>query len=126
MQKSAFSANWYDREIIKVDKWFPYCRERIAKGLQNTQRALGLLLMVEMDIRILKKVPPEYFHPKPSVDSVLIVLERHKPFILKKDYKKYQSFVYKWIKNNDTCLSHQSLWNTYACLLVDRKDWADK
>ncbi|WP_018930853.1 23S rRNA (adenine(2058)-N(6))-methyltransferase Erm(A) [Gracilibacillus lacisalsi] len=71
--------------------------EGFAKRLQNTQRALGLLLMVEIDIKILKKVPREYFHPKPSVDSVLIVLERHKPLILKKDYKKYQSFVYKWV-----------------------------
>jgi 23S rRNA (adenine-N6)-dimethyltransferase len=68
-----------------------------AKRLQNTKRALGLLLMVEMDIKILKKVPREYFHPKPSVDSVLIALERHKPLILKKDYKKYRSFVYKWV-----------------------------
>ncbi len=68
-----------------------------AKRLQNTQRALGLLLMVEMDVKILKKVPREYFHPKPSVDSVLIVLERHRPLILKEDYKKYQSFVYKWV-----------------------------
>ncbi|MGF2137740.1 rRNA adenine N-6-methyltransferase family protein, partial [Enterococcus faecium] len=31
------------------------------------------------------------------VDSVLIVLERHQPLILKKDYKEYQSFVYKWV-----------------------------
>ncbi|WP_188645887.1 rRNA adenine N-6-methyltransferase family protein, partial [Tsuneonella deserti] len=29
-----------------------------AKRLQNLQRALGLLLMVEMDIKMLKKVPP--------------------------------------------------------------------
>lgn len=48
-----------------------------AKRLQNTKRALGLLLMVELDIRVLKKVPRAYFHPKPNVDSVLIVLERH-------------------------------------------------
>lgn len=68
-----------------------------AKRLQNLQRALGLLLMVEMDIKMLKKVPPLYFHPKPSVDSVLIVLERHQPLISKKDYKKYRSFVYKWV-----------------------------
>ncbi|CCQ93859.1 rRNA adenine N-6-methyltransferase [[Clostridium] ultunense Esp] len=68
-----------------------------AKRLRNTQRALGLLLMLELDIEILKKVPPTYFHPKLSVDSVLIVLERHKPLILKKDYKKYRSFVYKWV-----------------------------
>ncbi|MCU1872688.1 rRNA adenine N-6-methyltransferase family protein, partial [Enterococcus faecium] len=62
-----------------------------------TKRALGLLLMVELDIRVLKKVPRAYFHPKPNVDSVLIVLERHQPLILKKDYKEYQSFVYKWV-----------------------------
>ena len=68
-----------------------------AKRLQNTQRALGLLLMVEMDIKILKKVPREYFHPKPNVDSVLIELERHNPLILKEDYKKYCSFVYRWV-----------------------------
>ena len=42
-------------------------------------------------------MPRAYFHPKPNVDSVLIVLERHKPFILKKDYKKYRFFVYKWV-----------------------------
>ena len=71
-----------------------------AKRLKNTQRALGLLLMLELDIEILKKVPPTYFHPKPSVDSVLIVLERHKPLILKKDYKIYQSFVYKWVNRD--------------------------
>lgn len=44
-----------------------------------------------------QKVPRAYFHPKPNVDSVLIVLERHQPLILKKDYKEYQSFVYKWV-----------------------------
>ncbi|MBO0992607.1 23S rRNA (adenine(2058)-N(6))-methyltransferase Erm(A) [Bacillus sp. SD088] len=65
--------------------------------LQNLQRALGLLLMVEMDVNILKKVPRAYFHPKPGVDSVLILLERHDPLILKKDYKKYQTFVYRWV-----------------------------
>ncbi|MFA1821138.1 23S rRNA (adenine(2058)-N(6))-methyltransferase Erm(A) [Virgibacillus oceani] len=68
-----------------------------SKRLQNLQRTLGLLLMVEMDIKILTKVPRTYFHPKPSVDSVLIILERREPLILKKDYKKYQSFVYRWV-----------------------------
>lgn len=68
-----------------------------AKRLQNLQRALGLLLMVEMDVNILKKVPRAYFHPKPGVDSVLILLKRHESLILKKDYKKYQTFVYRWI-----------------------------
>lgn len=50
--------------------------------------------MVEMDVKILKKrAPQRILSPKPSVDSVLIVLERHRPLILKEDYKKYQSFV---------------------------------
>ncbi|WP_067843790.1 23S rRNA (adenine(2058)-N(6))-methyltransferase Erm(A) [Amphibacillus sediminis] len=68
-----------------------------SKRLQNLQRALGLLLMVEVDIKILMKVPRTYFHPKPSVDSVLLVLERHEPLILKKDYQRYQLFVYRWV-----------------------------
>ncbi|WP_100330427.1 23S rRNA (adenine(2058)-N(6))-methyltransferase Erm(A) [Bacillus xiapuensis] len=71
-----------------------------AKRLQNLQRALGLLLMVEMEVNILKEVPRAYFHPKPGVDSVLILLERHEPLILKKDYKKYQTFVYRWVSKD--------------------------
>lgn len=65
--------------------------------LQNTNRALALLLMIEMDIKVLQKVPRTYFHPKPSVDSVLIELERHESLIPKKDYRLYKSFVYKWV-----------------------------
>ncbi|OEH53920.1 SAM-dependent methyltransferase [Oceanobacillus sp. E9] len=68
-----------------------------AKRLQNMQRALGLLLMVEMDVIIIKKVPKAYFHPKPGVECVLILLERHEPLILKKDFKKYETFVYRWV-----------------------------
>lgn len=68
-----------------------------SKRIQNLQRALGLLLRVEMDIKVLTKVPRTYFHPKPRVDAALIVLERHEPLILKKDYKRYQWFVYRWI-----------------------------
>lgn len=71
--------------------------EGFAKRMKNLQRSLGLLLMVEMNIKILAKVPRSYFHPQPSVDSVLIILERHEPLISKKDYKIYQSFVYKWV-----------------------------
>ena len=68
-----------------------------AKRLQNLQRALGLLLAVEMDIKLIKNIPRSYFHPKPSVASVLIVLERHSPLIPKKDYTLYKKFVYKWV-----------------------------
>jgi len=68
-----------------------------SKRLQNLQRGLGLLLIVEMDIKVLTKLPKTYFHPKPSVDSVLIVLKRHEPLISRKDYKMYNAFVYQWI-----------------------------
>ncbi len=68
-----------------------------AKRLKNIQRALGLLLAVELDIKTIKNVPRHYFHPKPNVDSVLIVLKRHRPLISKKDYALYRKFVYKWV-----------------------------
>ena len=84
--------------------------------------------MVEMDIKILKKVPREYFHPKPSVDSVLIVLERHRPLILKEDYKKYQSFVYKWVNmeyhvlftKNQLCLLYTSCRYYFISFIINR------
>lgn len=46
-----------------------------AKRLLNTNRSLALFLMTEVDISILSKIPREYFHPKPRVNSSLIVLK---------------------------------------------------
>ncbi len=69
-----------------------------AKRLLDMNRALGLLLMIEVNVRILRKVPRSYFHPMPSVDSVLIILERRSSMVKKKDFTKYQSFVYRWVK----------------------------
>ncbi len=48
-----------------------------AKRLLNTKRLLALLLMPEVDISILNTIPKDYFHPKPRVDSSLIILKRH-------------------------------------------------
>ena len=45
-----------------------------AKRLLNTNRSLALFLMTEVDISILSKIL-EYFHPKPRVNSSLIVLK---------------------------------------------------
>lgn len=69
--KIAFESNAKYSYLI-VEKGF-------AKRLKNLQRALGLLLAVELDIKIIKNLPRSYFHPKPKVDSVLIVLKRHHP-----------------------------------------------
>ena len=71
--------------------------EGFAKRLRNLNRTLGLTLMLEVDIKIIKKVPRTFFNPQPKVYSVLIVLKRHKPLISRKDYKKYQYFVSKWV-----------------------------
>ena len=87
--KIAFESNAKYSYLI-VEKGF-------AKRLKNLQRALGLLLAVELDIKIIKNIPRSYFHPKPKVDSVLIVLKRHHPLIAKKDYPLYKKFVYKWV-----------------------------
>ena len=66
-----------------------------AKSLLDTNRSLALLLMAEVDISILAKIPRYYFHPKPKVDSALIVLKR-KPAKMERE-KKYETFVMKWV-----------------------------
>lgn len=68
-----------------------------AKRLLNTNRALALLLMTEVDISILNMIPGEYFHPKPKVSSSLIILKRHQSNISFKDRQKYEYFVMKWV-----------------------------
>ncbi|WP_077318133.1 23S ribosomal RNA methyltransferase Erm [Virgibacillus proomii] len=68
-----------------------------AKRLLNTNRSLALLLMAEVDISILAKIPRHYFHPKPKVDSSLIVLKRKPIKMSYQDRKKYKYFVMKWV-----------------------------
>lgn len=68
-----------------------------AKRLLNTNRSLALLLMVEVDIEIIAKIPRHYFHPKPSVDSALIVLKRNDIKMSTKEKTLYRYFVKKWV-----------------------------
>ena len=68
-----------------------------AKRIQDKNKALSLLLLPKMDVEILKVIPNKYFHPKPKVESALILLKKHKPLISAKDEKNYQFFVYKWV-----------------------------
>ena len=68
-----------------------------AKMLLDTNRSLALLLMAEVDISILAKIPRYYFHPKPKVDSALIVLKRKPAKMAFKERKKYETFVMKWV-----------------------------
>ena len=68
-----------------------------AKRLLDTNRSLALLLMAEVDISILAKIPRYYFHPKPKVDSALIVLKRKPAKMAFKERKKYETFVMKWV-----------------------------
>src|SRR5699024_12474535 len=101
----SISSHPYDPELISFptrrssDLKYSYLivEKGFAKRLKNLQRALGLLLAVELDIKIIKNLPRSYFHPTPKVDSVLIVLKRHHPLIAKKDYPLYKKFVYKWV-----------------------------
>ncbi|MDW4144934.1 23S ribosomal RNA methyltransferase Erm [Staphylococcus saprophyticus] len=68
-----------------------------AKRIMDKRRALGLLLLTKLDVEILKVIPNTYFHPKPRVESALILLKQHKSLIQKRDKKLYQFFVYKWV-----------------------------
>lgn len=68
-----------------------------AKRLLNTNRSLALLLMTEVDISILAKIPRNYFHPKPKVDSALIMLKRKSTKMSSRERKIYKYFVMKWV-----------------------------
>ncbi|MEI3605426.1 23S ribosomal RNA methyltransferase Erm [Pseudogracilibacillus sp. SE30717A] len=68
-----------------------------AKRLLNTNRSLALLLMSEVDISILAKIPRNYFHPKPKVDSALIMLKRKSTKMSSRERKIYKYFVMKWV-----------------------------
>lgn len=80
-----------------ADESYLIVEYEFAKRLLNTKRSLALLLMAEVDISILSMVPREYFHPKPKVNSSLIVLKRHPSKISLKDRKQYENFVMKWV-----------------------------
>src|SRR5699024_11326156 len=69
----------------------------VAKRLLNTNRSLSLLLMAEVDISILAKIPRDYFHPKSKVDSALIVLKRKSTKMSAEEKKKYKYFMMKWV-----------------------------
>lgn len=68
-----------------------------AKRIIDKKRALGLLFLSKTDIQILKVIPSDYFHPRPRVESALILLKRHKPLIPKSEERLYHFFVYKWV-----------------------------
>lgn len=68
-----------------------------AKRLLNTNKLLSLRLMAEVEISILAKVPRSYFHPKPNVDSALIVLKRKNEVMSSQDKKRFKLFVTKWV-----------------------------
>ena len=53
--------------------------------------------MAEVDISILAKIPRDYFHPKPKVDSALIVLKRKSTKMSAEEKKVYKYFVMKWV-----------------------------
>ena len=55
----------------------------------SIQIVLALLLMTEVDISILSKIPKEYFHPKPKINSSLIML--------KDTHQKYHTKIKKYI-----------------------------
>ncbi|GEN87491.1 23S ribosomal RNA methyltransferase Erm [Oceanobacillus sp. FSL W8-0428] len=68
-----------------------------AKRLTDYRRTLGLFLFPEVDIKVLRRIPRDYFHPKPKVDSVLIRLRRKESGIHSSDRDLYQYFVYKLV-----------------------------
>src|SRR5699024_1793750 len=64
-----------------------------AKRLLNTNRSLALLLMTEVDVSIITKIPRDYFHLKPKADIALIVLKRKSIKMSYTDRKTYKNSV---------------------------------
>lgn len=82
-----------------------------AKRLLNTNKLLSLLLMAEVEISILAKVPRNYFHPKPNVDSALIVLQRKNEVMSSQDKTRFKTFVTKWVNKEYTRLFTKNQFN---------------
>ncbi|WP_080874518.1 23S ribosomal RNA methyltransferase Erm [Oceanobacillus timonensis] len=76
---------------------FLIVEEGFAKRLIDYRRAFGLFLFPEVDIKFLRRIPRDYFHPKPKVDSVFIQLTRKESEIHSRDKDLYQHFVYKLV-----------------------------
>ncbi|MFD1066343.1 23S ribosomal RNA methyltransferase Erm [Oceanobacillus locisalsi] len=78
-----------------------YCflivEEGFAKRLTDYKRFLGLSIFPEVEMRIIRRIPRNYFHPKPKVDSVLIRLGRKESGMPPLDRDLYQYFVYKMV-----------------------------
>lgn len=89
IKKLVFKSSAKDCFLI-VEKGF-------AKRLVDHQRALGLLIYPEVDVKVMKSLPQECFHPKPKVDSVLIRLKRKEYGLHSIDQELYQRFVYKLV-----------------------------
>ncbi|EZS84853.1 rRNA adenine N-6-methyltransferase [Staphylococcus aureus VET0159R] len=60
-------------------------------------RKLGLLLHTQVSIQPLLKLPADYFHPKPKIDSILMKLTRHSSDISSRNWKQYEYFISKWV-----------------------------
>lgn len=63
----------------------------------DTSRTLGLLLISEVQIEIVKDIPKHYFHPMPNVSSAFVHLKRNSNSFTKNDFKLYAYFVNNWV-----------------------------
>ena len=68
-----------------------------AKNVIRYKQITSIAVNGRVDISILAKIPRYYFHPKPKVDSALIVLKRKPAKMAFKERKKYETFVMKWV-----------------------------
>lgn len=71
-----------------------------ALRLMDTSRLLGALLLPEVEVHILKKIPNYYFHPKPNVQCALVRWVRRSNRFSKKEIEEYKKFIEAWISGN--------------------------
>lgn len=70
------------------------------KDLDPNGSYLSNFIQAFYDVKILGKVPPEYFKPRPGVDSSILVLTRKLvPLVSLSDVKKYEGLLHKGFSN---------------------------
>lgn len=65
--------------------------------LTGMRSALSLLVLSEMEARLLMHLPRSLFHPRPGVDCVLISLTRRPGALPRAERMRYRQFVTRWV-----------------------------
>lgn len=90
-------------EILKKIALDPFANEiylivefGFAKRLTDLNKKLGLMLLPNYEVSILREIPKVWFHPMPNVDACLVLLNKIENPFSNTEFNKYNYFIDKW------------------------------